>query len=92
MKKIASLILAGLCLLPLAPPAAAATPRWGWSEIAQHSTKTWNADHLTAALDLARRVPSPMGPNPPERPAFVRVLESGFFAQRRLTNPSPSNS
>lgn len=93
MKKTALFMLTSICLLPLAAPVTAATPRWGWSAVVQHSMgKTLHDNHLTAVFDFGRRPPVPVGPNGPERPAFVRVLESGFFTQRRVTRPALSNA
>jgi len=54
MKKIASLILASICLLAFAEPTQAATPRWGWSEV-EHAVGTARLeDHRTDILGFAR--------------------------------------
>jgi hypothetical protein len=54
MKKIASLMLASICLLAFAEPTQAATPRWGWSEV-EHAVGTARLeDHRTDILGFAR--------------------------------------
>ena len=55
MKKIASLMLASICLLAFAEPIQAAVPRWGWSDI-EHSLGTARLeDHqATGILPFAK--------------------------------------
>jgi len=47
MKKIASLMLASICLLAFAEPTQAATPRWGWSEVDHPIGTARPEDHQT---------------------------------------------
>lgn len=54
MNKIASLMLASICLLAFAQPAQALAPRWGWSEL-EHSVGTARLeDHQTGILGFAK--------------------------------------
>jgi len=54
MKKIASLMLASICLLAFAEPSQAAAPRWGWSEV-EHPIGTARLEsHQTDVLRFAK--------------------------------------
>ena len=54
MKKIASLMLASICLLAFAEPTQAATPRWGWSEVEHPVGAARLEDQRTAILRFGR--------------------------------------
>ena len=84
MKKIAPLMIAGICLLPLMPPAAASATRWGWSQL-QHFRSTYQRDAHPLPFLPVTKLAGPVAPSGPERPAFIRVLEDGFGNPRKIT-------
>ena len=54
MKKIASLILASLCLFAFAEPSVSAASRWGWSEIDHPGGTSRFEDHQANILGFAK--------------------------------------
>jgi len=54
MKKIASLMLASICLLAFVEPTHAAAPRWGWSEVEHPIGTARIEDHRADIRGFAR--------------------------------------
>lgn len=54
MKKIASLMLASICLLAFAEPVLSAAPRWGWSEVDHPIGAARLEDHQSDILSFAK--------------------------------------
>ena len=82
MKVVVSLAVAIACMLPSTSTAGASTTtRWGWSELEHHSVSEQQAPYKAMINVSGPQLPA--GPNPPERPAIIRVLENGFFERRR---------
>jgi len=54
MKKIASLMLASICLLAFVEPTQAVSPRWGWSAVEHSIGAARLEDHQTDILRYAR--------------------------------------